>query len=294
MWIGELITEKGVGNGISLLITISITTQLPYILSTIWRGISNVEVESTVLDDGTSVEVANNFSVFGWFELPVNGDQLGWAAIILVATLLTTLFVVYLNEAQRRIKLSYAKRIQGNRVYSDVSTFLPIKLISAGVIPIILAVAFLSLPQMFGAFTQNVDSTFWSNLAQNLTTWFSPPGGEDSPTGWLAGIYPASYFALVVAFTYFYTNIVFSPKDISERLQKQGGFIENVRPGADTQKYLSKIVNRLNFSGAIALAFLAVSPILAALFFNVNTSLVLGGNCYFDFGLCFTRNSETN
>ena len=262
MWLGELITEKGIGNGISLLITISITTQIPFIIDRLRREL---------IDEGAQ------FSVFGWFDLPIeSGGQLALVSIIVGSILLTTFFVVYLNEAQRRIKLSYAKRIQGNRVYSDVSTFLPIKLISAGVIPIIFAAGFLSLPQLIGTFLQSLDGS-WAIFGENLLTWFSLPGGEYSPTGWQVAIYPAAFFLLIVAFTYFYTNIVFSPKDISERLQRQGGFIEDVRPGLDTQKYLAKIVSRLNFFGSISLGFLAIAPILAQLIFGLDASVVLGG-----------------
>lgn len=267
MWIGELITEKGIGNGISLLITISITTQLPLILSN-WY---------TFVTKGDTVE---NFSIFGWFELPISPPAIRIVGVVILAILLTTLFVVYLNEAQRRIKLSYAKRIQGNRVYSDVSTYLPIKLISAGVIPIIFAAGFLSLPQIIGGFVQDSSSAFWANFGQNLQTWFSLPGiGELSPTGWQIFIYPTTFFVLVMLFTYFYTSIVFSPKDISERLQRQGGFIEDVRPGLETEKYLSKVVNRLNLFGALSLGILSVSPIVAQILNPTlfDASFILGG-----------------
>ena len=277
MWIGELITEKGIGNGISLLITLSITTQIPFMISQWYSAIT--QVDNTVTQaDGTVTTVDAQFSVFDWFSLPINSEQLKVVLIIIAAIVLTTFFVVCLNEAQRRIKLSRAKRIQGNRVYSDVSTYLPVKLISAGVIPIIFAAGFLSLPQLLGTVLQNVDSVFWSNFSNNLLTWFTLPNlGEFSPTGWQVAIYPTSFFLLVIVFTYFYTNIVFSPKDISERLQRQGSFIEGVRPGVETQKHLAQIVNRLNFFGALSLALLAVSPILAQLIFNLDTSLVLGG-----------------
>ena len=221
------------------------------------------------------------FSVFGWFNLPINGRGLAYTALLLGSALLLTVFVVYLNEAYRRIKLSYAKKVQGNRFYSDVSTMLPIKLISAGVIPIIFALAFLSVPQMVGQILVDSGSAFWSDLGLNMSTWFAPPGsleqtGEAVFASAASYIYPVAYFLLVVIFTYFYTGIIFSAKDISERLQRQGGFIEGIRPGEDTQKYLAAVVNRLNFFGAISLGFLALTPILAQAFLGTDL-LALGG-----------------
>ena len=217
-------------------------------------------------------------SIFGWFNLPLNASALLFAAIVIGSMVLLTVFVVYLNEAHRKIKLSYAKKIQGNRVYSDVNTFLPLKLISAGVVPIIFALAFLSTPQWVGQIMSGASSPFWSGLGADLARWFALPGtfGPFIASDWTSYIYPVVYFLLVVVFTYFYTGIVFSAKDISERLQRQGGFIEGVRPGEDTQKYLSAVVNRLNLFGAISLGFLALTPIFAQVFLGTD-QLALGG-----------------
>ena len=263
MWLGELITERGIGNGISLLITVAIVSQLPYMISSLGQAVFS--------DLGT-------FSIFGWFDLPIDERALLYALIILGSMVFLTIFVVYLNEAHRKIKLSYAKKIQGNRIYSDVHTFLPIKLISAGVVPIIFALAFLSAPQWIGQMMSGSSSVFWSGLGNDLARWFALPGtlGPFIAGDWVSYIYPVAYFLLVVLFTYFYTSIVFSAKDISERLQRQGGFIEEVRPGESTQKYLSMVVNRLNFFGAISLGFLALTPIFAQVFLRTD-QLALGG-----------------
>ena len=257
MWLGELITERGIGNGISLLITVAIVSQLPYMLSSLGQAVFG--------------DSASSFSIFGWFNLPIDADALLLSLIIIGSMILLTVFVVYLNEAHRKIKLSYAKKIQGNRVYSDVNTFLPIKLISAGVVPIIFALAFLSAPQWIG-------QMMGGDIGGNLERWFALPGtlGPFIAADWTSYIYPVTYFLLVVVFTYFYTSIVFSAKDISERLQRQGGFIEEVRPGESTQKYLSAVVNRLNFFGAISLGFLALTPIAAQVFLGTD-QLALGG-----------------
>ena len=221
----------------------------------------------------------SDFSVFGWFSLPVDSSALWYTSILLASVLLLTIFIVYLNEAHRKIRLNYAKKIQGNRVYSDVTTFLPLKLIAAGVVPIIFALAFLSVPQFIGQIIADVDSPFWSELGTNFLTWFAAPGSDGTRPffdGYVSYIYPVAYFLLVVLFTYFYTSIVFSAKDISERLQRQGGFIEGVRPGEETQKYLSSVVGRLNFFGSISLGFLALTPILAQAFLGTS-QLALGG-----------------
>ncbi len=270
MWLGELITEKGIGNGISILITVGIVSQLPFIFNALWDGIR---------DSTQSVEI------FGLFSVPVT---VVIGAGLIASTILTTLFVVYLNEAQRRIKISYAKKVQGNRAYSDVSTVLPVKLIAAGVIPIIFAVAFLSVPQLFGQLVQDSANPRLAELGQNLVLWFTSPGGHGSTAGLIGGwegwVYPVTYFLLVVAFTFFYTGVVFNSKEISEQLQRQGGFIEDVRPGKDTEKYLTGLVNRLNLFGATSLGLLALTPIIAQIVFlqfNLNpaaaSQLVIGG-----------------
>lgn len=264
MWLGELITEKGIGNGISLLITVGIVSQLPFIISSLFRAI---------VDDGASM------SIFGWFDLPINTQALVFSAILTGATLLITVFVVYLNEAQRRIKISYAKKVQGNRAYSDVSTVLPIKIITAGVVPIIFAVAFLSVPQLLGSLLVGNDNATLASIGDTLTLWFQTPGQHSSGEVFVdiySYIYPFAYFMLVVLFTFFYTGVVFNAKEISESLQRQGGFIEGVRPGKDTEKYLSKVVNRLNLFGASSLGFLALTPILGTAFLG-NSQLAIGG-----------------
>ena len=156
--------------------------------------------------------------------------------------------------------------------------FLPIKLIAAGVIPIIFALAFLSLPQLLGQLLSGLASPFWSDLGSNLSIWFSLPGSQGfiDLAAWQTYIYPTSYFFLVVLFTYFYTSIIFSSKDISERLQRQGAFIENVRPGLATQKYLSAVVNRLNLFGSFSLGFLALTPIIAQIFLPGSQFILAG------------------
>lgn len=260
MWMGEIITEKGVGNGISLLITVGIVSGLPGMLSNIISGV---------------VDETNKMSLFG-HQLPVNQQQLQFALILLVITLVVTVLVVRLNEARRRITINYAKRVQGNRAYGGVTTELPVKLITAGVVPIIFAVAFLSVPSFLGQILSSNSSQNLRELGANLTLWFQNPTSQTFQAGgWEPYIYPVVYFLLVFLFTFFYTGITFNSKDISENLQKQGGFIEGVRGGSATEKYLGKLVTRLTFFGALALGLLAIMPILGQIF--LNTDIAIGG-----------------
>ncbi len=236
MWIGEIITEKGIGNGISLIIFCGIISRLP----------------------GSA----------GQFASLASGDAGKVITLIgfLIATLAIIAFVVVLNEGQRNIPVSYAKRTRGDRVFAGVDTHLPLRVITAGVIPIIFALAFLSIPGLLGQILTNAKTQWVSQFASHLTTWFSPNGI----------IYAVSYFVLVVAFTYFYTSVVFNPKDIAENLQKQGGFIPGIRPGNQTATYLKRVVNRITLAGALGLGFIAVLPFIGQAFTN-SQILTFGG-----------------
>jgi len=269
MWIGELITEQGLGNGISLLIFAGIVSQLPSTANFLITAISS---------NGAQL------SVFGWFTLPVDGKFLGVFAGLALVSLVSMYFVVKLNEAQRIITVNYAKRVQGNRAYGGVQGILPIKIITAGVIPVIFAVAFLALPSFVGQLLTSMHDPRWTELGQNLTTWFQTPTAQTLTSGTAqAYIYPVVYFLLVVMFTYFYTNIAFNTKDAAENLQKQNGFISDVRPGVQTEKYLSGIVNRLMLFGSLSLGIIAILPFLTEfvlakwLLLDTGGQLALGG-----------------
>ena len=270
MWLGELVTEQGVGNGISLLIFAGIVSQLPSLLSGVWTSIVTVPDESSRLN------------IFGWFTLPVNGLAFWVTLAVALVALMVLYILVKINEAQRVVTVNYAKRVQGNSAYSGVKSILPVKLITAGVIPVIFAVAFLALPAFIGQILKSSNNPKYADLANNLINWFQTPqpgafgyGGLDS------FIYPVSYFLLVVLFTYFYTGIVFNSNEIAENLQKQGGYIENVRPGLQTEKYLARTVNRLTLFGAIALGLISVMPFIAEYIFaqmGINAAnLAIGG-----------------
>lgn len=254
MWIGELITEQGIGNGISMVIFAGIISQMPNTLSTI--GASLVDTSKGTL------------SVFGWFHIPVNPTAFYVSLAIAVASLIVLYVLVKINEAQRVITVNYAKRVQGNSSYGGVKSILPIKLIAAGVIPVIFAVAFLSLPAFVGQVLKATNNPAYTQVANNLITWFQAPQ-PGTFTGLEPGafVYPSAYFILVILFTYFYTGIVFNANEIAENLQKQGGFIEGVRPGLQTEKYLARTVNRLILFGSIVLGIIAVMPFIAEYIF---------------------------
>ena len=269
MWLGELITEQGVGNGISILIFAGIISQLPSMLANIISSLTNT--------------ANGQLNVFNWFTLPVNPATFWMIVVMAIISLIVLYFLVKINEAQRVITINYAKRVHGNSSYGGVKSILPVKLIAAGVIPVIFAVSFLSVPQFVGQIMKSSGNQSLQPIANNLVNWFhSPnPGSFTGSTG-EAFIYPTLYFLLVILFTYFYTGFVFDAKNIAEDLQRQGGFIEGVRPGEHTEKYLSRTVNRLILFGSIVLGLIAILPFIAEyLLYHIagvtNSGLSIGG-----------------
>jgi len=218
MWLGELITEKGIGNGVSLLIFAGIVSGLPM---NIYQAYSDVTVDPS--------KVAS----YGLFFL---------IALFIIAG------VVLITEARRNIPVSYAKRVRGNKMYGGVSTYLPMNLNPAGVIPIIFAMSILLLPEMVANFLGGSGGTIGS-IALAISGFLANP--------WIKGIL---YFLCVILFTYFYTAVTFDPKSISENLQKMGGFVPGIRPGESTAKFIHYILNRVLLVGAIFLGLIAVMP----------------------------------
>jgi preprotein translocase subunit SecY len=234
MWLGELITEYGMGNGISLLIFAGIVGRLPVVLG---------QTVTTV-----TPEYMTNVIVF---------------AVLGVVVIAATVFV---NEAVRRISVHYARRIRGNKVYGGATSYLPLRVNQAGVIPIIFAVSLVLLPSLLGGFLQQMSQPVFMNLGRLLTGVFNPNGIS----------YNVIYFFLVIGFTYFYTAITFNPAKISQEIQKHGGFIPGIRPGTPTAQYLNYILTRITLAGALFLGLIAVLPSLATGMFGVSTLLVGG------------------
>ncbi|HWB34011.1 MAG TPA: preprotein translocase subunit SecY [Candidatus Paceibacterota bacterium] len=233
MWIGELISEFGLGNGVSLIIFAGIVARLPQTAS-----------QALFSFDATQIPVYLAFFA---------------AAVAIVAA------VVIISEAERPVPVTYAKRVRGMKFFGGASTYLPLRLNQAGVIPIVFALSLLLIPQMFASFfsaSSNLVlvsiSSYILQAFQNLT------------------IYGALYFFFVFIFTYFYTAVTFDPNQISENLQKNGAFIPGIRPGGTTSEYLAKIITRITFVGALFLAIIAVLPIVIQSLTGI-ASLTLGG-----------------
>jgi preprotein translocase subunit SecY len=260
MWLGELVTEQSIGNGISLIITVGIVSGLPQTFSALFNAVVNK---------------SNKWVLFG-HSLPISESGFFEVVAIGLGIVVLTWLVVMLNEAARRITVNYAKRVQGNRTYGGVTTVLPVKLIGAGVVPIIFALAFLSVPNFAGSLLEKAHNAHWATFGTHLVTWFTTPSSTTfTQPGFTPYIYPLTYFLLVFVFTFFYTSVTFNSKEIAENLQKQGGFIEGVRSGVQTEKHLGRIVNRLTLFGALSLGLLALIPIIAQVF--ISSSIALGG-----------------
>ncbi|MEN9327544.1 MAG: hypothetical protein RI947_352 [Candidatus Parcubacteria bacterium] len=234
VWFGELISELGLGNGISLLIFAGIVGRLPVLV-------------------GRAFSVVNQ-------ELFINIIIFAVLSVIVIAS------VVFVNQAVRKIRVVYAKRIQGNRMYQGASTYLPLKLNQAGVIPIIFAVSFVLFPQLIGNFLQYSKQPIIAGIASFLAQTFNPAGF----------FYNFFYFILVIGFTFFYTIIVFNPGKIAEEIQKHGGFIQGIRPGTETKKYLERVLYRITTVGAVFLGLIAVMPAIVSSLTGLS-NLVIGG-----------------
>ena len=234
IWFGELISEMGLGNGISLIIFAGIIGRLPVLI-------------------GRTLSVVNQ-------ELAIN------VVIFLVVAVGVIAAVVFISQAVRKIPVYYAKRIKGNRMYQAASNFLPLKLNQAGVIPIIFAVSFVLFPQLIGNFLQYSSNKTLATVAKFLATTFNPSGF----------FYNFFYFVLVIAFTFFYTIIVFNPQKISEEIQKQGGFVPGIRPGLATKQYLERILYRITTVGALFLGIIAILPAIVSKITGID-GLVIGG-----------------
>lgn len=235
MWIGELISERKIGNGISLIIFAGIVSSLPH------------TVQKLFLDYQAGVLAIDTVAVF----LAVG--------IAVIAS------VVFIQEGERKIPISYAKRVRGTKMYGGAASYLPLKINQAGVIPIIFAISILLFPQ----FISQISSVISSDLSLKLNNIVNALFNNQY-------IYSAIYFVLVVVFTYFYTAVTFDPKEIAKNLQRAGGFIAGIRPGDSTSTILSKIISRLTFSGALFLGLIAILPNVTQMFTGIKF-LTLGG-----------------
>lgn len=233
MWIGELISEQKIGNGISLIIFAGIVSSLPQ-------------------------TIVNMIQTYNPSQLPT------YIGFVIVA-LAVIAGVVFINEGERKIPVSYAKQVRGTKMYGGVSSYLPIKVNQAGVIPIIFAISILLFPQ----FVAQISAIFSKSLSLKLTDIVSQFMNNQY-------LYSAAYFLLVVIFTYFYTAVTFDPSEISKNLQRAGGFIAGIRPGESTTTFLTKVISRITLWGAIFLGLIAILPNIVRMFTGIAV-LTIGG-----------------
>jgi preprotein translocase subunit SecY len=231
MWLGELISEKGIGNGISFIIFAGIVGRLP----------------TTVAQ---TVEVQENLAILILYAL---------IGVSVIAA------IVFIQEGQRRIPVQYAKRVRGTRMYSGGSTHIPLRVNSAGVIPIIFAISILLLPSQVAQYFTNSETDWLRDLSTATVATFQN-----------AFVYNSLYFLLTVAFTFFYTAFTFIPNDVADNIKRYGGFIPGIRPGRPTAEFLGRVVTRITIAGALFLGIVAVMPTVVGDVTGVQT-LRLGG-----------------
>jgi preprotein translocase subunit SecY len=233
MWIGELISEKNIGNGISLLIFAGIISALPGV-------------------------VQRSIAVF-------DPSQIATMVTFVFIAIITVIGVVIINEGTRNVPVSYARHVRGNRMYGGVNTHLPLRVNMAGVIPIIFAISLILFPPMIAGFFLHAKTQILVRISEFIIQVFQNQL-----------VYGLLYFTFVFGFTYFYTAVVFHPQQIAENLQKQGGFIPGIRPGKNTEEYLSNVTSRIILAGALFLGLIAVLPLLFQ-GLSSGMNLVIGG-----------------
>lgn len=234
MWLGEEITDKGIGNGISLIIFAGIVSRGPSMVMTLYNQFL-----------GANISVLNVILLL----------------LVIAVCIVVVGFIVFMNNAERRIPVQYAKRVVGRKMYGGQSTHIPIKVAMAGVIPIIFAASIISFPATIAQFTGGVpESGFWHEFFEVI-----------SPGGW---VYAILYFLLIIFFTYFYTAMQFNPIEMSNNIKKNGGFVPGIRPGKPTSDYIAKVLNRIVLVGALFLAVIAVLPMA---FSQVVPGIAIGG-----------------
>ena len=230
MWLGELITDRGIGNGMSLLIFTSIAAGFP---TSLWQ-----------------IRIERGWTLF---------------FVVIAAGLVLVALVVFVEQAQRRIPVQYAKRMVGRRMYGGSSTYIPLKVNQAGVIPVIFASSLLYLPALAVNLTDSNNRPGWATWVQDYLVRGDHP------------LYMAMYFGLIVFFTYFYVAITFNPTEVADNMKKYGGFIPGIRAGRPTAEYLDYVLSRITLVGALYLGLIALIPLIALALFRANQNFPFGG-----------------
>ena len=236
LWLGEQITSNGVGNGISIIIFAGIVSAIPSTLN---------QVYATMFEDAGDALFLN----------------IVIAALIVIAIIAIIVGVIFIQQANRKVPIQYAKQVAGKGPVGGHNTHLPLKVNSAGVIPVIFAVSFIITPPTIASF-------FGEN---SVTTWITNTFDYTRPVGMIL------YIALIIAFSYFYAFIQVNPEQLSENLKKQGGYVPGIRPGNATREYFTRVLYRLTFVGALFLAFIAILPVLFTKLADLPSSAQIGG-----------------
>lgn len=242
LWLGEQMTEKGIGNGVSLMIFIGIMAVLP---TDLFRTVQ------LIYDGATSV---------------FNG------LLLLAFLILTVAGIVFIQQGERQIRVQYARRVVGQRMMGGASTYLPMKVNQAGVMPIIFAVSVALFPRTIVDFMP-LQTDWWNWIRNFVHDWVTP----QSPHTINGAFSLALYFILVVAFTYFYTAVTYDPAEVADNLKKWGGQIKGIRAGSETQKYIDRVLTRITFAGAIFLGIIALLPYLVPMITKIQTFGLVGG-----------------
>ena len=229
MWLGELITDRGVGNGMSILIFTQVVATFP---TALW-----------------AVKQSQGWCTFG---------------IVLVIGLVLVAAVIFIEQAQRRIPVQYARRMVGRKMFGGSSTYIPLKVNQAGIIPVIFASSLLYLPAMAAQFQQNSGAA-WVDFINSYFVRGSHP------------LYMITFFLLIIFFTYFYVSITFNPNEVADNMKKYGGFIPGIRAGKPTEDYLSYVLSRITLPGSLYLGLIALIPLIALALLNANTNFPFGG-----------------
>lgn len=225
MWMGEQINDKGIGNGISIILFAGIVARLPVTFGTVWQ-----------------------YFKLGLDSPSTNGRFLALAPAFILLFLVVIWVIVFMNEAERRIPVQYAKKVVGRKMYGGQSTFLPVKVAMSGVMPVIFASSILTIPQFISFFVKPEQGTFWANVL-----------GAFEQTGW---VYMLLYFLMIILFAYFYMSIQYNPLEMANNLRQSNGTIPGIRPGKPTADFIQKILSKVTLIGALFLAFVALVPIL--------------------------------
>ena len=231
MWLGELVTDRGIGNGMSILIFTQVVATFPASLWSVQRS-------------------------RGWWTF----------AIVMVIGLVLVAAVIFIEQAQRRIPVQYARRMVGRKMFGGSSTYIPLKVNQAGIIPVIFASSLLYLPAMAVQFNQN------KNPQPSWVGWLN-----DYLVGGSHPLYMAVYFGLIIFFTYFYVSITFNPTEVADNMKKYGGFIPGIRAGKPTEDYLSYVLSRITLPGALYLGLISLVPLIAFAVINASQNFPFGG-----------------